>query len=141
MIQYFFTRRRNMPNDSILGEPLFGHRNLTQLLRQTETEISFWWQTCRAKIVEPAQRVPVTSTRQETPAAEGCRTLRNTSSSAASARKSRIGRCAKRKRFGGECVSGKSQVSVLCQSPCFIKFTQQYAFGKTSSEYKFYERN
>lgn len=141
MIQYFFTRKRNMPSHSILGEPLFGHRNLTQLLRETETEIRFWWQTCRAKIAEPAQRVPVTSTSQETPAAEGCRTLRNTSSSAASARKSRIGRCAKRKRFGGECASGKSQVSVLCQSSCIIKFAQQHALGKTSLEYKLCERN
>lgn len=30
-----------MSNDSILGESSFGHRILTQLLRETETEISF----------------------------------------------------------------------------------------------------
>jgi len=63
------------------------------------------------RIAEPAvQRVPVTSIRPETPAAEECRTSKSTSSSAVSARKSRTGRCARRKRYGGECASGKSQV-------------------------------
>lgn len=126
MIQYFFKRRRNMPNDSTVDE-LFGYHNLTLSLRETETESNFWWKTCRTKIVKPAlQRVvPVTSTRQETLVAEECRTLRNTSSSAASARKSRIGRCAKRKRYGGECVSGKSQVSVSFIRTMFHKITEQ----------------